>query len=322
MPHHLPLAIFDIGSNAVRLTVYRAGANGKIDIAAKAVELCELGRLDPSTNTLYPDGVTRAIKTIDRFCQMIRNPNLNVSGVVAVGTEAIRRASDGGAFITRLKNEFGLHVQILSEHDEGIYGARGVAHEIPDAHGIVADLGGGSLQLTRIQNGTIGSTFSMPVGTLRLLSTDTPIGPMIETALSGRPPDLSKTDTLYIIGGSWRSLAKLYMTRAGENTLDVQGAVMDPRRINDMVAWLTSRPRAEMTAILTEEHHLEPKRAEGLGVAGLALTQVIDTLQIKTVIVSSAGIRDGLVQAVLDGTLPPSPLPPAPSTKPDQTSTS
>lgn len=320
MTHSLPLAIFDIGSNAVRLTVYRAAANGNIDIAAKAVELCELGRLDPATNALYPDGVTRAIKTIDRFCQMIRNPNLNVSGVVAVGTEAIRRASDGAAFIDRVKNEFGLNVKILSEHDEGVYGARGVIHEMPNADGIVADLGGGSLQLTRVMNGTIGSTHSMPLGTLRLLSMDAPIGPLIDAALSDRPKDLVQTDTLYIIGGSWRSLAKLYMTRAGENNTDTQGAKMDPRRIKDMVTWLTSRPRSEMTAILTEEHHLEPKRAEGLGVAGLALAHVIDALQIETVIVSSAGIRDGLVQAVLDRTLTPSPLPTGPLTKPDQTS--
>ncbi len=313
MNNPLPLAIFDIGSNAVRLTVYRQNASGKLDITTKAVELCELGRLNPATNTLYPEGVTNAIKTIDRFCQMVRNPSLQVAGIIAVATEAIRRASDGPAFISRIKSEFDLDVQILSEHDEGVYGARGVLQGIPDADGIVADLGGGSLQLTRVSAGKIGATFSMPIGTLRLLSMTSAMGEIIDTHLLTRPDNLNSTDTLYVIGGSWRSLAKLYQTRAGEKAGDVQGMALDPRPVQNMVTWLTDRPRAEMTAILTEDYHLEPKRAEGLGVAGIVLTHIITQLKLQTITVSSAGIRDGLVQAVLDGSLIPHPVPKTPN---------
>lgn len=307
------LAIFDIGSNAVRLTVYNRGTGA---IVHKAVELCELGRLDPVTHALYAPGAALAMKTLDRFCQMVRNPTFHVTGVVAVATEAVRRATDGAAFVQKIKTDLGLDVTILSEQDEGVYGARGVLAHRAGADGVVADLGGGSLQLTRVRNGNATVTHSMPLGTLRLIEKSDDASIWIDDYLAALPGALQDTHHLYVIGGSWRSLAKLYLARAGVERSDVDGLDLEPDKIRAVVAWLNGVSRSEMVAILTDDYHLEPRRAEVLPVAGAMLVRLMDQLDITQVTVASAGIRDGVFQAVQSGTLVPGPVPQPPSKHP------
>lgn len=304
------LAIFDIGSNAVRLTVYNRETGA---IMHKAVELCEMGRLDPVTHALYPPGATLALKTLDRFCQMVRNPTFHVTGVVAVATEAVRRATDGAAFIQKIKTDLGLDITILSEQDEGVYGARGVLAHTPNTDGVVADLGGGSLQLTRVVGGDATTTHSMPLGTLRLLERPDNANTWVDHELASLPETLVPAHHVVVIGGSWRSLAKLYLARAGVQRTDVDGLDLELDKTRALVAWLNDVPRSEMMAILTDDYHLEPRRAEVLPVAGNMLLRLLDRLTVDRLTVSSAGIRDGIFQAVQSVTLVPGPVPHPPS---------
>jgi exopolyphosphatase/guanosine-5'-triphosphate,3'-diphosphate pyrophosphatase len=305
------LAIFDIGSNAVRLTIYNRGTGA---VVKKEAELCELGRLDPETQALYPSGVQRAMKTLDRFCQMVRNPVLHVTGVVAVATEAVRRASNGADFVSNIKSTLGLDIVILPEQDEGVYGARGVLAHHPSGDGVVADLGGGSLQLTRVAGGQVIATHSMPIGTLRLMgaATDVMRADMVETALATLPASIAGAPQIYVIGGSWRSLAKLYFMRAGAGLMDVNGQDLAADKLRALVTWLNAVPVPEMIATLTDDYQMDPRRAEVLPVAGRVLVRVMDELGVHQLTVSSAGIRDGVFQAVQSGALAPSPVPKLP----------
>lgn len=301
------VAIFDIGSNAVRLTAHRISA-GRAEQVIKEVTLCEMGRPHARTGYLYPEGVKRAYSTLQHYSRMIRDPRHPCTGVVAVATDAIRRATDGPEFMRRVHDDFGINIRILSEEEEGRFGAHGVLLKIPGADGIVADMGGGSLQLTRVGNGAVGTTCSRPLGALRLLAVHDQLDAEIDRQLADIPDDLRESDTLYVIGGSWRSLAKLYLARAQLTTKDVQGVELAPDKIRSIATALLTPPVQLGQATLMADYGVEKSRAELMPFAAHLLVRLIDMLGADRIVVSTAGVRDGILQAVIDGQLPPDPL--------------
>lgn len=317
------IAVFDIGSNAVRLSIYRLHGH-QVTIAYKDVALCEMGRDLDRTGQLYPQGAQGAFAVLRRYVQLIRPGGAQAcQGHIAFATEAVRRAGDGPDFLARLKQELHLPVRVLSEEEEGVLGARGVLRELPQACGIVADLGGGSLQLTRVGDplGTVGDTFSMPLGTLRMLAAGEALDPYIQTHLAQVPPTLNQCDTLYVIGGSWRSFAKLYLARAQQNAREVQGVSLSPAHIGAMTQNLSGPAPGLTAAMLMNEYGLEQSRAQLMPHAAQLLTRLTHMLQAREVIVSTAGVRDGVIQGLIDGSITADPLTspgtgPAPHTDP------
>ena len=84
-----------------------------------------------------------------------------------VATAAVREASNGAAFLAKVR-KLGLAPRILSGEEEGKRAGQGVLSAIPDADGIVGDLGGGSLELVEVAGGKVKRSASLPLGVLRL----------------------------------------------------------------------------------------------------------------------------------------------------------
>lgn len=302
------VAIFDIGSNAVRLTGYRLNADGRTEQILKKRELCEMARPHDRAHYLYPPGVAWAHKTIAQYCDLVRDPKFAFTGVVAVATEAVRRALDGPDFTAKVRNDTGLNIHVLSENEEGIFGARGVLRDIPDADGLVADLGGGSMQLTRVQEGQTFDTQSFPLGGLRLLGARDHLHDYIEAHLRDLIKSLHSARTLYVVG-SWRAFADLYQQRAGIRERNLHGVIMSPDRVAALTDWLFHDSPDVLQKILTDDYGFESSRAELLPLGGYLLRHLITMLAVSDVIVSSSGIRDGILEAIINGQIDMTPLP-------------
>lgn len=322
------IAIFDIGTNATRFGVYTRTENGW-DRRHKDHEFCELGRLSQNGN-LSPEGIDKTTKALRRFCQISRNPDYNVCGVVAVATEALRRAVDGSNFIQKIKQDLDLSIELIDGTTEARLGALGVASMVPGATGLVVDLGGGSLQLTRIENGVVQRGLSLPLGVQRLTNAGEGCAEFITTTLENTPDiDPSPATNLYVIGGSLRSFGRLYQLRSGApHSALVDDIVMDPEMIKRMTQWMNESPEAAIHEISDPNtHNIHFDRAKFLPVAGLALSALIDTFHPQEIHVSSAGIRDGLLQEIKTGARKLSPVPtvpkftPSPATTPPQPTT-
>jgi exopolyphosphatase / guanosine-5'-triphosphate,3'-diphosphate pyrophosphatase len=301
------LAIFDIGSNAVRLTTYQFH-HATPHLTYKDKALCEMGRHLGDTGHLDPDGANKAFMTIERYLNRLRKPEHACTHAIAVATEALRRAADGPDFIKRLKDTLSLDVTLLTEEEEGRLGATGVLRDLPHANGLVADLGGGSLQLTRVMNGKIFDTISMPLGGLRLKPESDQLEAYCETYLNNLPDTLNHADHLYIIGGSWRSLAQLCQQRAGIFDKNLQGLELDPSRVHAVIKWLHELGDKAVPTLM-QDYHFEPSRAELVPVCGRLLVMLGQKLGARKYIISSAGLRDGILQSVIDGSITPVPLP-------------
>ncbi len=157
-------AIIDIGSNSVRLVVYQGPARVPAPIFNEKV-MAGLGRSLSETGTIDPAAFELARTALARFAWLVGE--MQVADVRTVATAAVRDASNGADLIAAAE-ALGLNVEVLSGEEEANAAGLGVLSAIPDADGIVGDLGGGSLELVRIVAGTVTDRISFPLGVLRL----------------------------------------------------------------------------------------------------------------------------------------------------------
>ena len=158
------VGIIDIGSNSIRLVVYDGPARIPSILFNEKV-MAGLGRGVAARGAIDADASERALVALARFRRLAAQ--MQVTTLRTVATAAVRDASNGPAFLARLKDS-GLDVELLSGEEEAAMAGYGVLAAFPDADGIVGDLGGGSLELIRVKGGTVGQRASFPLGVLRL----------------------------------------------------------------------------------------------------------------------------------------------------------
>ncbi len=290
-------AIIDIGSNTVRLVVYGGPRRAPTVVLNEKVS-AKLGKDLDRTGMLPEKAMGAALAGLGRFAALLRL--LGVADVQTVATAATRDASNGGAFLDRVR-ALGLSPRQLTGEEEAHASALGVIGAFPEARGIVADLGGGSLELVRIDGGTIGHGISLPFGTLRLPdlrgSGERRFASRFDGAL-GTAWNGQAGLPLFLVGGSWRAFSRYALhleTQAHASQLD------DPHGLE-----LEPEAARRIAATLAREFTLAPvpgisgSRLNALPDAAALLVQLIDALQPSSLVFSSWGLREGLLYAGLD----------------------
>ena len=288
-------AAIDIGSNSVRLVLYRLEGRAVWTVFNEKV-LAGLGRDLASTGRLSEDGAALALTALKRFAAVIDGVRPALTFVAA--TAAVREAADGQAFCERVAAETGLVIRVLSGEEEARYAALGVIAGMPTARGVVADLGGASLELIRIGEGGVERGVTLPLGPFSL-STEGPFdaGRLRETiAKRLKPAGDFTTDTLHAVGGAWRTLAQVHMGHARYPLHIVHQYVMDAGEARDIARVIARSSRAS----LESWKGLSKKRAETLPHAALVLEGLIERLGLQRIVLSAWGVREGLLYEALD----------------------
>jgi exopolyphosphatase / guanosine-5'-triphosphate,3'-diphosphate pyrophosphatase len=291
-----PVAIIDIGSNSVRLVVY-SGATRIPSIIFNEKVLAGLGRGVGETGAIAEAAQARALAALARFRLLIGQ--MNVARTRVVATAAVREASNGAAFLKRVR-AIGFDPLVLSGEEEGRKAGQGVLSSIPGADGIVGDLGGGSLELVEVSGGRTHASASLPLGVLRLdaLAARGPaafarkVGKAVAAAgfakaASGRP--------FYMVGGSWRALARLDMLLDRHPLPITHEYVMAPDRPLRLRRRLARLERSAVQDIPS----LSLSRFPTLPNANLLLGALVEALAPERLIVSAFGIREGLLYDAL-----------------------
>ncbi|MBN2752889.1 MAG: Ppx/GppA family phosphatase, partial [Rhodospirillaceae bacterium] len=244
-----PVGIIDIGSNSVRFVVFTGLTRAAVQLFNEK-SACALGAGIQKSGCLNPGGRDCAVAAVGRYVRLARA--MGVGRVDLLATAAVRDATDGPGFVSELVERFGVSVQVLSGHDEGRLAALGVLLGTPDAEGIVADLGGGSLELVEIDGGQVdplGRLCSVPLGVLRLDDISQGGDAQVDAAIRDnlkQAPWISERPvrTLYAVGGSWRALAKVCMAQEN-HPLQVLDKYTLPRakalELTDLVARIGRR---------------------------------------------------------------------------------
>lgn len=285
-------AIIDIGSNSVRLVVYEGAARLPAVLFNEKV-MAGLGRALSETGAIDKAGLARARGALARFASLARE--MQVSELRTVATAAVRDASNGAELI-RAAEAFGLEVELLSGTEEATASGMGVLSGIPDADGVVGDLGGGSLELVRVVAGTVTDRVSFPLGALRLGviraegkgALDRRVAKLLtEAGWAGRGKGLP----FYLVGGSWRALARLDMHQTGYPLPVVHQYPIALDRVSELQRVLAEIPKTELKAI----PDISSARIPTLPDATALLASVVKHLGSSGSVVSAYGLREGLL---------------------------
>ena len=289
-------AIIDIGSNTVRLVVYGGTMRAPTVVLNEKVT-AKLGREIATTGRLAEEAMALALRGLRRFALLLAD--LGVTDIETVATAAVRDAANGPEFVEQLR-AIGLAPRVISGEEEALLSAHGVIGAFPDARGIVADLGGGSLELVRVAGGATEGASTLPLGTLRLPEhrgkSRTDMKKTLEKALRKAGWDLAASlpqhnGALYLVGGTWRAMAVYGMAARGWPLSDPHGFEIDAGSALELAASLAG---SESDTLRTRER-ISTMRAEKLPDAAVLLQALLARLAPEKVVFSSWGLREGLL---------------------------
>lgn len=253
--------------------------------------MCGLGSRLAETGALDPKAKLRAIAALRRFAAIA--PGLHVGALAAVATAAVRDATDGLDFCAEAERQTGIRLRVTSGAEEARLGALGVVFGNPEADGVVIDLGGASMELCRVDRGRPGQGVTTPLGPLRLggAGKRSAVDAEIVAHLTPQRETFGLNGgRMYLVGGSWRALAKANMMRLNyplqvlhEYSLSASSAL----ELSDWVA--KSKPDA-----LAALPGVSENRAPVLPLAGSLLRKLIEVLEPGEIMFSGFGLREGL----------------------------
>ncbi|MBS0541554.1 MAG: Ppx/GppA family phosphatase [Proteobacteria bacterium] len=282
------VGIIDVGSNSIRLVVYERASRAPLPVFNEKV-LCGLARGLDATGRLNPAGVEMALANIDRFVTLAQNMKVNSLDLLA--TAAVRDASDGPEFMRQIESRPGIKAHIVSGRDEARFSGLGVMCGMPDAAGVMGDLGGGSLELVSMANGGLGESVTLPVGPLRLMSSGKgdPKKTVIEAIEGVRWLREHAGKTFFAVGGAWRSFARLHMEQAGYplhiiHQYDIPAD--EARAVARLIAVQSAKSLEKMPGV-------SRRRVDTLPLACLALDRLLAALKPRNVVFSAFGLREG-----------------------------
>lgn len=288
---HRPTAIIDIGSNSIRLVIYDAGVRGPVPLFnEKAV--CALGVGIGSTGRLSKDGVPAALASVGRFVRLARA--MEAERIDILATAAVRDAADGKQFVETIERRYRVQVNILSGADEAQLSAMGVLCGVPDADGLVADLGGGSLELVTVQNGSFGNFATMPLGVLRLNEAAEGNRDLASSIIEGHLREHSwlketKGRAVYAVGGAWRAIARVCIAQTEHPLLVLDNFTLEHGEAERLVDLISRQSRKSLEKL----PGVSKRRLASLPMAALLLEKVLEAVQPSRLIFSVYGMREG-----------------------------
>lgn len=293
------IAIVDVGSNSLRLVVYDGVRRGARMLFNEKV-LCGLGRGlgVGGTGRLNPEGLDLARVNLQRFVALSRA--IGVGRLDVLATAAVRDAEDGKEFVGEIERRFGIRVGVLSGAEEGRLSALGVLSGIPDATGIVGDLGGGSVELVPVAKGQAGTAATLPIGPLRLAEIgddDKKLRDAIDRHLATVPWLAATPDrSFYAVGGAWRAIARLHMEQTHYPLHIIQEYTMargEAEKYLDLVARQSRKSLEKITTV-------SRKRLEVVPLAARILARLLRRVEPKQLVFSSTGLREGHLYNLMD----------------------
>jgi exopolyphosphatase/guanosine-5'-triphosphate,3'-diphosphate pyrophosphatase len=295
--------VIDLGSNSWRLVVFSYGAGPWWKRTDELYETVRISAGLGASGALSQDAMDRGLETLAVFERFCRANRLAGDDVHVVATSAIRDATNGLEFLAEAEHSTGLRIEILSASEEARFGYVAAINTTTLTDGVVLDLGGGSMQLIEVQDRQAGEMVSVPLGAVRVterfLAGD---GPAKKKDLAHVRAHVSETladvnwlkgPRLVGIGGAVRNLAAAAQAADGSLDLGVQGFVLVPEALSELVVRLAALSVAERGAV----PGIKPGRGDIILASALVLQTLVDLGKFEGIEVTEAGLRDGVFLA-------------------------
>ena len=295
------IGIIDIGSNSVRLVIAKITDSKSVEIIDEIKETLRLGEDSDSEKNLSNKKIDLLVSTLHIFKGLC--DKLEVTKIIAVATEAIRRAPNNETIINKIQLEAGIKVRILTGDEEAYYDFLGIKNSLPCETGLILDIGGCSSEFIYMKNKKIVEKISIPYGALGLTDMFN-----LHNTISNDQKDsleqfliktykeiswLKNTDfqCLIGIGGSFRCLGNIHRNNFTDKGNSLHNYKISSKDAKAIYLNIMQRSLDEKKQIkgLTKE------RAD-IFVASLAeISTLVHYCNIKDIIFSTSGLREGLI---------------------------
>jgi exopolyphosphatase/guanosine-5'-triphosphate,3'-diphosphate pyrophosphatase len=309
------VAVVDLGSNSWRLVVYTFAAGSWWKRTDELYETVRIGAGMGASSRLGEEAIRRGLETLGVFARFCAANGLGPDEVHVVATSAIRDASNREEFLTAARAATSLRIEVLSAEDEARLGYVAAVNTSTLVDGLVLELGGGSMQLIEVSGRRARRLTSLNLGAVRLTERFLPgAGPArkkdvsrvrahVSEALASLPWLTDVGDRLVGIGGAVRNLAAAALRQADQVDIGVQGFVITPATMSELVQTLAALPASERGTV----PGIKPGRGDIVLAAAVALETVVDVGGFAGIETTEASLRDGvfLERVLLAGRVEP-----------------
>jgi len=291
------LAVVDLGSNTFRLVVFEYAPGGPFRLVDEVREVVRLTEGTPPGAPIGPEACARAAQVARLFAGFCRGSDINE--VRAVATSAIRDAPNGDEVLDAITGA-GLPARIISGEEEARYGYLGAINGTTLTDGLIAELGGGSIQVGRVDDRLLDRSMSAPLGAVRMtdaflagdIAARDDIQALRRHALDTfhRDPWISGAGRLVAMGGAVRTLAAMAQKAASYPLGEVHGYLMGRDALGDLIDRMAGLPRRERKRI----PGLKADRADIMLAGAVVLDALMHVAEIDRVEVCAEGLRWGV----------------------------
>jgi exopolyphosphatase/guanosine-5'-triphosphate,3'-diphosphate pyrophosphatase len=215
-----------------------------------------------------------------------------------------------------VRRELGIEIRVLSGVEEARYGFLGAVGGLPVDGGVLFDLGGGSLQVSRFRQRRLLDAVSVPLGALRLagafLRTDPPTARDVrrlrahvrETLSHAGVRRLARGGQVVGTGGTVRNLARVDERASGYPVPRLHGYVLAQQRLHELAKRLSGMRFKKLARL----PGLNADRCDSVAAGAIVLDVLLDVLGAEEIVISGQGVREGLAFRLSREELDPPPV--------------
>jgi exopolyphosphatase/guanosine-5'-triphosphate,3'-diphosphate pyrophosphatase len=298
------LAVCDLGSNSFRLVVFSWEEGRWWKRTDEIYEPVRVGEGQAEGGPLLAEPMERALETIELFAHFCRATGID--DVRPLATSAIREAANREDFLRRAEVRSGLRVRVLSREEEAHYGYLAAVNSTTLRDGVALDIGGGSMQLTRVSDRRATSAQSWRLGavvTTERFFAEPRVKPRHLKALRAHVREelasarwlAPGAGELAGVGGAIRNLAAAAILAAGHPSYGVQGFRLTRAALDELVERLAEMTPAERRRV----PGIKPERGDVILGGAVVVQSVMEIGGFDALEVTDAGLREGVFFSVL-----------------------
>jgi exopolyphosphatase / guanosine-5'-triphosphate,3'-diphosphate pyrophosphatase len=301
----LRIATIDIGTNSVLLLIVEGNAQRGFNVLEERCTITRIGKGVDQTGLLADDRVEHTLEILREYVDAINGYGVNT--ISAIGTSALRDASNGAQFLKRAKSLLGIAVEIVSGAKEARLILAGVRSSFPslDHRSLVFDIGGGSTEfIVPDESEDSPQVISLNIGTVRLterhIETDPPervelnrLEKAIDAALAKLPTSFSTGDKKLVgVAGTVTTLAAISLAMEDYDSERINGVELSLADIEEMSERLITLPLHERKII----PGLMPERADVIVSGAILTAAILRFFNVNHCQVCDRGVRWGAIQ--------------------------
>ncbi len=298
-------AIIDLGSNSIRMDIVDIDEKtGKYEYIKRSRIMARLSEGMNVNGCLQPEAVQRTVDALNEFKKIIDENG--VEDVMAVATAAVREAGNRDEFLRRVADETGINIRVIRGEQEAEYDFLGAISTLDIEDCVIVDTGGGSTEIVLVSEGEPLARTSIPVGAVNmtdrfLFRGETPealraLSDYVSSCLDKvHWIDDAEFMPIVTMGGSMFNLAVVERGEPNINRERLHGYEMSGEAVKE-----TYERILEMSELEREDEGIEQGRADTIPAGVAPVIELIDRIGAEQVIVSSAGLKEGILAEFIE----------------------